>query len=451
MNIHIIPIDNGSDADKCIVYRPLSGLAFVGNGAMAELATAVSQPSNTPHHNDAVTFLKTIGFMEPDPAPPPPIESVFRPTTAVLLMTNQCQLRCTYCYAAAGEEAKESLTEELGRTAIDYVCQTALELERPQFEVSFHGGGEPTFAWPVLQACIAYARQKPLPAKISLTSNGIWSPQRRAWLIENLDGLSLSVDGAPETQDRQRPFISGRGSAKMVMQTIADLDKRQFPYGIRMTATAPWRHFPEDVRFLCAETNCRSMQVEPAFNTGRGGHGAGDEAGHRAFAGAFLAAYEIAVQNGRQLHYAGARLGVITRTFCVAPYNALIVNPRGELVTCYEITGGDHALAGMSTIGRVENGRVIIDEQARRRLHSLMAERRVACRDCFCYWSCAGDCYTRSFQNQPDGHLVHGLRCQMNRTITREILLNHIAGSGGVWHRWPVSRKQVTQTAGVTI
>lgn len=84
---------------------------------------------------------------------------------AVLLMTNQCQLRCVYCYAAAGELPHEALTTEQGRAAIDIVCQNAITLHQPQFEISFHGGGEPTFAWQVLKECATYARQKPLPAQ----------------------------------------------------------------------------------------------------------------------------------------------------------------------------------------------------------------------------------------------------------------------------------------------
>lgn len=454
MELHVIPVQEDSGEGKYILYRPLAGLAFVGNQAMVELATAVSQDQAFPPHpsHDAASlFLEKIGFLESDPAPPAAIDAVFRPTTAVLLMTNQCQLRCTYCYAAAGELTQEELTPELGCAAIDYVCQVAQQEKRPLFELSFHGGGEPTFAWHVLKQCVDYARKQPLPAKITLTSNGIWSSRQCAWIIENLDGLSLSVDGTPETQNRQRPFASGHESSGIVRQTIAELDRHHFPYGIRMTATAPWHHFPEDVYSLCEETNCQSIQVEPAFNTGRGGHGTAEIAEYEAFAQTFMAAYEIASSYGRHLHYAGARLNVVSPAFCVAPYNALIVNPRGELVTCYEIAGGTHPLARLSRIGRIENGQVIINRQARQKLHRLMAERRATCRDCFCYWSCAGDCYTRSFQPQPGGHLEHGHRCLMNRVITQDMLLNQMAGQGGVWHRWLAGHKSAQPLEAITI
>ena len=186
-------------------------------------------------------------------------------------MTNQCQLRCTYCYAAAGEASAEVLDPDVCRTAIDYVCRAAVEDRRDHFEVSLHGGGEPTRAWASVQACVEHARTRELPARVTMTSNAIWSRRQLDWIAENLDGLTVSVDGAPETQDRQRPFVTGRGSSTVVLRNLAELDRRRFPYAIRLTAAPPWDQLPGNVRFLCESTACLSLHVEPAFNTVRAG------------------------------------------------------------------------------------------------------------------------------------------------------------------------------------
>ena len=348
-------------------------------------------------------------------------------------MTNACQLRCAYCYAAAGDAPVERLTTAQGRAAIDFVCASALAQGRPHFDLSFHGGGEPTLAWSVLKACVAHARGKPLPAHIGMTSNGAWSPAQTDYVLANLDDLTLSFDGTPATQDLKRPFATGRGSAEIVLRTIAALDRRSFPYAIRMTATAPWERFPEDVRYLCEQTGCRTIQVEPAFNTGRGGHPQGDADDCLGFAEAFLDAVEIAAAAGRTLFYSGARLGLVTNTFCTAPYDALIVTPAGNLVSCYEVTDPGHPLAELSTIGSYDGDGLHPDAARRDRLHGLMAERQAGCGDCFCLRSCAGDCYTRAFGDGPAGHLSYGPRCEMNRAITAGLLLHAIAAGDGVW------------------
>jgi uncharacterized protein len=456
MDLHIIPVDAANNPDKFIIYRPLLGLAFVGNRALADLAQAALadesiEQANAGQDGAAHAFLQRIGFLQPDPPSPPPTATTFRPTTAVLLMTNRCQLRCIYCYAAAGELPAETLTREQGYAAIDYVCQNAVDQKRPRFELSFHGGGEPTMAWSVLQDCTAYARERPLPAKITLTSNGIWSRQQRDWILANIDGLTLSLDGAPETQNKQRPFASGRGSADQIMDNLAELDRRQFSYGIRMTATPPFAAFVAGVRFICEETGCRSIQVEPAFNTERGEYSYPDEADCLAFADAFMQALEIATQAGRRLMYSGARLGLVTSSFCTAPYNALIINPAGRLVACYEVTGTTHPLAQLSAIGQFADGQMEVTEPARAHLHGLIAERRQACRDCFCYWSCAGDCYTRTFQDTHNGHQVRGARCTMNQAITRQMLLYSIADTDGIWRRQPAAHAHQLVSEAITI
>jgi len=433
MEIEIVPISH--TPDKFIIYRPRVGLAFIGNLAMARTARKLADgaaPQETASQ-EMLNFLHTVGFFMADPPVPPIGRVAFQPTTAVLLMTNQCQLRCTYCYAAAGEAPRQALSFELGRTAIDYVYHNAVEQHSPTFEVSFHGGGEPTHAWKVMQQCAAYARQKPIWAKLTLTSNGVWSERQREWIINNLDSLSLSLDGGPDTQDDQRPFISGHGSSPWVMRTVAALDRDHFPYGIRMTATAPWERLVENVRFLCENTGCNSIQVEPAFNTKRGGHGEAPDDQGQGFTHAFLEAFELAQRAGRHLYYSGARPGMITTMFCTAPYNALIVNGDGNLVTCYEVASDAHDLARLSNIGFIENGQVRINEAARDHLHGLMAERRDSCRDCFCYWSCAGDCYARAFKNEIGGHQNRSVRCNMNQAITEQLLLRLIANHGGVW------------------
>ncbi|NWF69122.1 MAG: radical SAM protein [Chloroflexi bacterium] len=431
MELYTIPLN--SDAGKFILYRPRIALAFVGNRPLAEIAQAFARGETPAVSAEVRQFLENIGFFKDEFTLPEYLYPAFRPATAVLLLTNQCQLRCTYCYAAAGEFPREELTPELGKTAIDYVCEQAQAAGFPHFEVSFHGGGEPTYHWHVLQQCADYARSKALPAKLSLTSNGLWSPAQAQWIIANLDGVSLSVDGSPATQDQQRPLIGGRGSSEFVLRAIAALDSHDFPYGIRMTATAPFTQLAEDVRYLCENTHCRSIQVEPAFNITRGGHGLPVEAEARAYVENYLAAYDIASAAGRRLHYSGGRAGMVTTTFCTAPYQALIVNANGDLVTCYEVASPLHPLARLSTIGRIENGDVQVNAAARARLHDLMAARRKSCEGCYCYWSCAGDCYARAFGRGANGHLVHSQRCDINRAITQGILLRLMARSGGIW------------------
>ncbi len=440
MLTYLIPVDENALDDKFIIYRPLLGLAFVGNRGMADLAKACSRPDfsvreREPHLAKAYHFLESIGFLLPDPPAPAMPDEEFSPTMAVLLLTNQCQLRCRYCYAVAGEKPPRQMSPDIAQIAIDYVSNIALQRNRSHFEVSFHGGGEPTLVWKTLKEISAYAHSRPVPAKISLTSNGVWSRELCEWIVNNIEGLTISIDGAPDAQNRLRPFASGKGSFDRVMRSISELDRRSYPYGIRMTAVEPWDELPRNVEFLCDETGCQAIQVEPTFNTMRGGHGEASEQDGLNFAKAFIEAWEIAERKGRPFFYSGARPGVQIGTFCSAPFQSLIVTTDGTLVTCYEITDASHPLYQISKIGQIDGGtkRVIYNGKAHRRLLDMIRERRDNCKTCFCYWSCAGDCYARAFAKEQ--HLLQGPRCVLNRYLTKQMLLLLIAKHGGVWRK----------------
>ena len=259
------------------------------------------------------------------------------------------------------------------------------------------------------------------------------------------------MDGDKETQNRQRPTQGGRGSFDKVISSAQALDKRGFSYGIRMTATAPWKHLPEDVRFLCEATHCKTIQVEPSFIIGQGGHVQPTETEAQAFLEALLEAYDVAEGCQRHFYYAGGRLNAISDTFCTSPYSGMIVRPDGVLMSCYEVTNRDHPLDPMSRIGRIEHGQVIWDMEARANLHHLMASRREQCRDCFCYWTCAGNCYTRAFGPGLNGHLYQGVLCDLTRRLVKTLLLRNIARSDGIWHRQSDHQQEVKHRMDQTI
>ncbi len=433
MQIFSIPVED----NRFILYRPLLRRAFIGNQSMADLVAACatqSSPATNACTHDAIAFLQDIDFLKPDPPPMPLPDLAYHPSMAVLLLTNRCNLRCTYCYADGGMRPVQDMALEVVYTAIDYVYQTAKAMHRPHFDVTFHGGGEPMQMWDKLQTAVTYARAKDLPSRIAMVTNGVWTRPQRAWILENFDGLSVSFDGRPTTQNQQRPLWNGQGSFRAVMRTLKALDRAKLSYGIRMTATAPWREkLPEDVRFICEHTACQTMQVEPAYNTARGTHRFPTSDEGLAFADAFMEAFAIAAQAGRRLTYSGARPWLLTRTFCSAPYNALIVTPTGDLVTCYEIASDDHELAGLSTIGHIAGSHVVIDHEARQALLERLHAKREACEGCFLLWHCAGDCYTRTFDKEAGTFATPSPRCPVNREITKRLLLWYIMAGGGVW------------------
>ncbi len=65
------------------------------------------------------------------------------PTMVTLFLTTACSLRCTYCYASAGDLPVQSMSLETAKRGIDCVAANAVRSKVPYFQVAYHGGGEP--------------------------------------------------------------------------------------------------------------------------------------------------------------------------------------------------------------------------------------------------------------------------------------------------------------------
>ncbi|MDR2801240.1 MAG: radical SAM protein [Desulfovibrio sp.] len=435
MELYAIPYK-----DKVIIYRPLRHLAFIGNRAMARLCETLSAAGPAARRADTETdlFLRTVGFFEEDArlADNTPVSNAFLPTVCVLFLTDACNLRCIYCYAH-GDGAGETrdLPLSLARAAIDTVCRNALDQGHDHYSICFHGGGEPTMAWSVLKDCVTYARKSPIPAKINLTSNGVWTETQRAWILDNIDEISLSFDGLPSIQDTQRPRRSGRGSHASVARTLRALDRKEIAYGIRVTVTdRTITRIPENIDYLCRETGSPAFQVEPAFAHGRARLDRVVLRQQADFAEYFMEGYDIATRHQRHMYYSGARPWLLTSRFCDAVVSALIVGPDGFLTACYEICNRRHELAAAFIFGDMDaSGAIRLTPGARQGFLVKIEEHRQSCKSCFCFYHCAGDCPSKTFSGQRDNPFTHGSRCELNRTITMELLVRYIEEGGGVW------------------
>jgi uncharacterized protein len=417
--------------DKYIIYQPLNHLAFIGNSAMKCLVEDLLNGSkvNPIENKNALEFLYAHGIFNTfDCETTPPGFNDYNPTVCVLCLTSDCNFRCSYCFANGGEVEKTELSLEIGKRAIDLVHKNAVDTGAPFFEVSFHGGGEPTLPFQKLKRLTEYARAKESPSSVELTSNGYWNREMTWWIISNINKLTLSFDGVSDVQNRQRPLKNGEPSFDRIMSNIQLLDEAQVHYGIRLTVTNESVHsLHQNIEFLCRESDCATFQVEPAFAAGRALSNRQFIEDTGLFVKMILTAYDTASYYGRHLYYSGARPWVITNRFCEAHDTALVVTPTHNLSSCYEISGTEHPLAGAFHFGKLPvDGKPEIDVSKRTEFRKKIEERRKLCETCFCFWHCAGDCPAKTMRPEDFDNTTFSVRCDVNREITKELILRNI-------------------------
>lgn len=150
---------------------------------------------------------------------------------------------------------------------------------------------------------------------VSGAFNGYWPKKVLGYMIQHFTDLSLSFDGLPAVQNRQRPAKGKPDSFTRVAATLQALDQARFPYGLRMTVTNETvDRLAESIAFICDHFHPQKIQVEPAFKEGRARRNHSAVRNLKMFIDQFIRGSKIAEQLQISLFYSGARLeGLNTR------------------------------------------------------------------------------------------------------------------------------------------
>ena len=451
--IFVVPLE-----ERYVVYAPLRRAAFIANARtvnfLADLQAGFFDERADPD-GSLVEFLRQLEILDAGPETLP--ITIFggdpEPTTVTLFLTTACNLRCTYCYAMAGDTPVRVMKLDVARRGIDFVAENAKKKGLPRFEIAYHGGGEPTVNWRTLTGSLEYARERAralgLEVRASAATNGVLHERKVDWIIEHLDGVSLSFDGLPAVHDAHRKTVSGEGSAEHVIRTIRRFDDAGFPYGLRLTVAADQiPHLPDSVEFVCASFNPTRLQVEPAYQIGRYEDAPSAETDD--FITAFHAARERAEHHGREIFFSAARVGALTNHFCATTQDSFCLSPDGNVSACYEVFSEDATWADTFFYGRPddEGGGYRFDLARLNHLRRQAVQHKEYCRGCFAKWTCAGDCHHKSLTVNGDVEFAGSDRCNITRELTKDQILARIVASGGlVWHEPPPSTGE-TRAAG---
>jgi uncharacterized protein len=136
-----------------------------------------------------------------------------------LFVTDQCNLRCSYCFSA-GASSRE-IDWNTARRAVDFLFENSSGVRK--LHLSFWGG-EPLLAWPLVRRIVQYARKKTQEARKKIdfsipTNLTILTPEMLEFIANHHIHLSLSIDGTAESQSlRKTP--SGASSYDSVSKNL---------------------------------------------------------------------------------------------------------------------------------------------------------------------------------------------------------------------------------------
>jgi uncharacterized protein len=167
------------------------------------------------------------------------------PQSISLNVSSSCNLGCAYCYAARGSfggTQSAPMTWPVARAAIDRLLAVA-QSDRP-ITVGFLGG-EPFANRNLIHASVGYASAEAhrlgLDVRFSVTTNGTLLRSADLDLMRSHPfAVTVSLDGAADVNDAQRPMRNGRpGAWERATRGVAGLlaDPGQAKLAARATVT----------------------------------------------------------------------------------------------------------------------------------------------------------------------------------------------------------------------
>lgn len=415
------------DNDEFIVYSPLRQVVFSANPRAIKEIKALVMGVKGDFSDEFLASIKATRLL--DPLDQETASSLFLkrnpPLTAVsLALTLACNLECIYCYANCGD-SDVVMSEDLMYAAIEFGAENSRKKGLEQLRLGFHGTGEVTLVWELLQKGVSFAEQTAkrynLQSVISFITNGVnISAERADYIAEHKLHLSLSMDGYKEIQDIQRPKRTKKGSFESVMQSVKNLQARDIKFAVRVTCTQyNVNHLSEIVEFFASEVflgHGGKVHIEPVELCGRAAKSGIQNINPDEFIENYKKAVVVGESKGIRLNCSGDLKAGYLEVFCGANGNNFIVLPDGKVSCCSRVTSSDHALSDVFTYGNYnrENNTFIIDESRLGRLQQLDVHANDRCEKCFCKWHCAGNCIVRSMSN--DGH------SEMMCYVTRELV-----------------------------
>ena len=177
---------------------------------------------------------------------------------AIVMLTNQCNCRCVYCFE---NRSKERMSLDTAKATLGFLHSSGSP--RPGFTFF---GGEPMLEFDsIIRPLVEHAKTAyNVPTRFAMTTNGtLFTRERLQYLKENTAGFMLSMDGAATAQNGNRPLANGGNSFDAVMKYV--------PYILELWPNQSFREtltqynagsFFEDILFF-QSIGCKNLMIVP--------------------------------------------------------------------------------------------------------------------------------------------------------------------------------------------
>lgn len=349
-----------------------------------------------------------------------------------LFVSQECNLKCTYCYGHEGEYGQRGRMNEATLHSTFY---TFFADDADRHFITFFGG-EPLMNLPIMQKAATlkeqFRREGRADLSLGIVTNGtLYDDEIGAYFRDHIDAATFSLDGPADLNDRQRPAKRDRNVYETVTNNIRRLTAEgNFNWAFRSIVTRAGHDrveniyddlaryqpggigivnvdVPEDSPLYLNDGHYRHF-IEQIVNVNRKGlHSFVDGEQPVAFEYPFYVLFYFVTRSHTLYH-------------CNAGTNLLAVTAEGDIYPCHRFVGDKDFHMGNVADPNVRQSERY--QEIRRTFAATTVDQRPGCEDCWARYLCGGSCVKYS-------HAQHGSmlppvarHCQYIKTVIEEIL-----------------------------
>lgn len=342
-----------------------------------------------------------------------------------LHVSNDCNLKCKYCYASGGNYQLECglMSRQTAKRFVDFCCQNFDKIDRIVFF-----GGEPMLNVEIMEIVCNLFKSNFTNGKIScipdfgmVTNGTIINDEIISFIKENISNITVSIDGPKEINDINRVYSNGKGSYEKIKKFINRIkSETNIPLSYEATYTKQhieYEYQPKDIcNFMLSEFGIKGIVVEEDSL----------ETSHLLTHLRDVNFDEI-VENNFENMPAGfwSILQSITikrsQEVCPVMKNIFSVSSNGGIFPCHMLTGNVTNNMGNVAGKNFFNKGVLSNEES----FILNLQDNPNCNSCWCKSLCGGcavqrfyNQQTKQFSKKPNSEL-----CEITKEYFEEIIL----------------------------
>lgn len=336
-----------------------------------------------------------------------------------LLVVQDCNLRCSYCYAGDGKYQKSGIMDiTTAKKSVDFLIENS---KRDNLGICFFGG-EPLLNFKLIKEVVEYCneKEKEIGKKFafSMTSNGtLLNDEIEEFIIKNHIKLQISIDGDKETHDLNRYYSGKIGSHDTVLKKTKSLREKGLldARGTVTTSKLDLIHTYDYLRSIGFD----KIALSPAFNLL-------EVEEYDRLADAFIAFYLEFEKRIKEKKYAEVKKNTmfmkqlsdihnsqIRTKACGAGNSLYAIGINGDIYPCQRFVGSNEAV-----LGNTFHGENIQDDI----IKNATVDNFKECSKCWIRNLCVGGCIHDNFSLSGDINSPYRPQCEHRKKIVTEAI-----------------------------